>query len=105
MALYFMLGKYSVESLKTVTARRTTEAVGLIEKFNGQVTAMYALLGPFDLVLLVNLPGNREAMEASVGLAKLTGIHFTTCPAVSMDRFDEMVETDLRKILPNEKAP
>lgn len=103
MALFFMLGRYSPESLKSITAKRTEDAVGLIEKFNGQVTAMYALLGPYDIILVVNLPGAREAMEASVGLAKLTGIQFTTCPAVTMERFDEMVEVDLRKYLPNEK--
>jgi len=104
MAMFFMLGRYSPESLKSITARRTEQAVGLIEKFNGQVTAMYALLGPYDLILVVNLPGVREAMEASVGLAKLTGIQFTTCPALTMERFDEVVDVDLRKYLPDAKT-
>lgn len=103
MALFFMMGRYSSESLKGIAARRTAEAVGLIEKLDGQVTAMYALLGPYDIMLVVNLPGIREAMEASVGLAKITGVQFTTCPAVTMERFDEMMEVDLRKYLANEK--
>lgn len=105
MSVFFMYGKYSQDSLKSITARRTEQSVGLIEKFNGQVTAMYALLGPYDLVLIVNLPGIREAMEASVALSKLTGIGFTTCPAVSVERFDEMIEVDLKKYAPNEKSP
>jgi uncharacterized protein with GYD domain len=104
MATFFMFGKYSHESLKSITARRTEQAVGLIEKFDGQVTAMYAMLGEHDIVFIVNLPGIREAMEASVALAKLTGIAFTTAPAVSIDRFDEMIEVDLRKYLANEKT-
>lgn len=103
MALFFMMGRYSAESLTRITARRTEEAVGLIEKLNGQVTAMYALLGPFDIILVVNLPGVREAMEASVGLAKLTGVQFTTCPAITMERFDEMVDLDLKRFFADGK--
>ena len=105
MAVFFMFGKYSPEALKSITARRTEQAVELIEKLNGQVTAMYALLGPQDVCLIVNLPGTREAMEAAVAMTRLTGISFTTCPAVSIDRFDEMIEVDLRKQLPDEKKP
>jgi len=30
-------------------------------------------------------------MKASVGLAKLLGVGFTTAPAVSMDEFDKLV--------------
>lgn len=103
MAIFFMLGKYSQDSLRSITARRTEMAVELIEKLNGQVTAMYALLGPHDLCLIVNLPGVREAMEAAIGLSRLTGITFVTCPAISVDRFDEMVEVDLKKSFPSEK--
>ena len=105
MATFFLMGKYTHEGLRNIGAKRTAEAVGLIEKFNGQVTAMYALLGPYDIMFIVNLPGTREAMEASIGLAKLTGISFTTCPAVSVQRFDEMIEVDLGKYAPQAKAP
>ena len=101
MAVYFFFGRYSQESLKSIGARRTQEAVGLIESFNGQVTAMYALLGQYDLVLIANLPGNREALEASIGLTKLTGIDFITAPAFAVERFDEMIESDLRKQMKN----
>ena len=103
MAIFFMFGKYSQESLKSITARRTEQAVGIIEKLNGQVTAMYAILGQYDLIMIVNLPGVREAMEASIGMSKLTGIAFTTSPAISVDRFDELVELDLRKTMVDEK--
>ena len=67
--------------------------------------AMYAALGPYDLILIVNLPGIREAMEASVALSKLTNIAFTTCPAVSVERFDEMIEVDLKKYASDGKTP
>ncbi len=92
MALYLMLGNYTNPSVHAINAARTKEAVGIIEKNDGQVVSMYAMLGQFDIVLIVNLPGNREAMEVSVGLAKVTGIHFNTGPVIPIDRFDGMME-------------
>ena len=103
MALFFMFGKYTQESLNSITAKRTQQAVGVIEKLNGQVTNMYAMLGPYDVILIVNLPGVSEAVEASIALTKLTGIGFTTCPAIPVDRFDHLIEVDLRKYISNEK--
>jgi uncharacterized protein with GYD domain len=52
---------------------------------------MYALLGEKDLVFIVTLPGTKEAMKASVSLSKLTGISFTTSPAVTVDEFDKIL--------------
>ena len=103
MAVFFMFGKYSTDSLRNITAKRTQEAVGVIEKLDGQVTAMYAMLGPYDVILIVNLPGLSEAIEASIALGKLTGIGFMTCPALSVERFDHLVEIDLRKYMTNDK--
>ncbi|HMP89832.1 MAG TPA: GYD domain-containing protein [Kiritimatiellia bacterium] len=93
MALYMMLGKYSHGAVREINAARTKEAVGVIEKMNGQVVSMYAMLGMYDVVMVVNLPGNREAMEVSVGVSRITGIQFVTGPVIPVDRFDEMVES------------
>ena len=95
MALYMMFGKYSGTAIGNITANRTKEAVGLVERADGQVLAMYAMLGMYDVVLVVNLPGNREAMEVSVGLSRITGVQFTTGPVIPIERFDEMIETKL----------
>jgi uncharacterized protein with GYD domain len=96
MALYMMLGVYTGSSLDSIRASRTREAVGVIEAAEGQVVSMYAMLGKYDVVLIANLPGNREAMEVSVGLARITGLRFTTCPVIPIDRFDEMIESTMR---------
>jgi hypothetical protein len=42
-------------------------------------------------VLVVSLPGTEEAMKASVALTKLTGISFTTMPAVTVQDFDKLM--------------
>ncbi len=91
MATFLMFGEYSVESLKRISGKRTKDAVNLVKKFGGEVKGMYALLGEKDLVFIVTLPGVKEAIKASVGLSKLTGISFTTSPAVTVDEFDEIL--------------
>ncbi len=91
MSTFFMMGKYSASAVNGVSSGRTNEAVGLIEKFGGKVNSMYALMGGYDLVLIVDFPGVGEAMKASIALSKLTGISFSTFPAVTVDQFDKMI--------------
>ena len=91
MATFFMFGQYSSEALKGMSAGRTDKAVGLIKKFGGEVHSMYALLGERDLVLIVDFPEVKQAMKASVALTKMTGVSFTTSPAVAVEDFDKMI--------------
>jgi len=91
MATFFMFGRYSSEAVKGISAKRTKEAESLIKKFGGKVNSMYALLGEKDLVFIVTFPGIEEAMKASVALSKLTGITFTTLPAVTVEEFDRLM--------------
>ena len=91
MAVFFMFGKYTTESIKTISAERTQAAVDEIRKMGGEVNAMHVLLGKYDLMICVKLPGIEEAVKASVALAKLTGIAFTTCPAIEVEVFDQLV--------------
>jgi uncharacterized protein with GYD domain len=91
MATYIMFGKYSSVALKGISAKRTTKAKDLIKKFGGKVESLYALLGEIDLVFTVDFPDAEQAMKASIALAKLTGISFSTSPAVTIDEFDKML--------------
>lgn len=91
MSTFFMLGKYSSEGLKGISASRTDKALKLIKKFDGEVKSMYALLGEIDLVFILTFPDVEKAMQASVALNKLTGISFTTLPAVTVEEFDKVM--------------
>jgi uncharacterized protein with GYD domain len=91
MTTFLMFGKYSSEAVKGISGKRTEEAVSLIKKFGGEVDLMYALLGEYDLLLIVNFPDVKQVMKASVALNKLTGISFTTFPAVLVEEFDKMM--------------
>ena len=90
MATFLMFGKYTSESIKGMSAKRTQEVVNLIKKFGGEVKGMYALLGEKDLVFILTFPGIEQAMKASVALSKLTGISFNTSPAVTVEEFDKI---------------
>ena len=91
MATFIMLGKYSSEAVKHMSPGRTKDGVNLIRKFNGEVQSMYALLGENDLMFVVTFPGIEQAMQASVALSKMSGVSFTTSPAVTVGEFDQMI--------------
>lgn len=93
MAIFFMFGNYTPEARAEMSAARTQQAISTVKKLGGEVNAMHALLGPFDLLFCVTLPGIDDAIKASVALSDQTGISFTTCPAVTVEAFDELVKT------------
>ena len=91
MNTYFMFGKYSAEAIKGVSAERTKKANDIILKLGGKILAQYALLGDKDLIFIVNLPGVEEVIKASASLHKLTGISFSSVPAISIEKFDQIM--------------
>ena len=91
MAKFLMLGRYSLEAVKGITTERTKRVEEVINKSGGKVNFIYALLGGYDLVLVVDFPDIQAAIKASVGLAKMSGIAFTTLPAIPVEEFDKIV--------------
>ena len=91
MAMYLMLGKYSLDAIRGIAADRTKKVVDAIGKSGGKVNSMYALLGSYDLAFLVDFPREADAMKASISVTKLTGIGFTTSPAMPVEEFDKIV--------------
>jgi len=92
MATFLMFGKYSADSTREIGAERTKKAAALIKEYGGEVKDMYAMLGEKDLLLIADFPGTQDAMKASVALSRMTGVSFTTAPAVSVAVFDDMME-------------
>jgi len=91
MASFVLLGKYTPQALADLSTKRTKDALAIIKKNKGEVQLMYATLGQNDLIFILDFPGVKEAMKASVALAKLTGIGFTTSAAVPVDVFDKLM--------------
>ncbi|MBW1991878.1 MAG: GYD domain-containing protein [Deltaproteobacteria bacterium] len=91
MALFIMCGKYSLEAVKQISAERTQSTVQLFKQFGGELKGMYAMLGEKDLLFIAELPSVEAAMQVSVNLSKMTGIAFTTSPAVTVEEFDKLM--------------
>lgn len=92
MGIFFMFGRYSHDSIKDISTRRTNKTKERIEELGGKLVSAYALMGDVDLVLIVEFPGKEEAIKASVALSKMLGIGFTTAPAVTVETFDKLVD-------------
>ena len=88
MATFLMFGKYSSRALADMSAERTASAIDVIKKFGGEVQSMHATLGENDLVFVLSFPDTDQAIKASVTLTRLTGIAFSTSPAVTVAEFD-----------------
>jgi uncharacterized protein with GYD domain len=86
-----MFGKYTPDAIREISAERTDEAVKLIENAGGKIVSIHALLGEFDLIIIAEFPGMNEALKASIGLNMITGICFTTTPAIPAAEFDKMM--------------
>jgi len=90
MAKFLMLGKYSSEAVKGISADRTKKVVSAIEKSGGKVDSMHALLGAYDLAFMVDFPGMKDVMKASIAITKSTDIGFNTLPAITVEEFDKI---------------
>ncbi len=86
-----MFGKYTQESLKGASAERTKKALKIIEKNDGKIISMYAVIGEHDLVFTLDFPDADKAISASIALNMLTGISFNTSPVVDVEQFDRLL--------------
>ena len=91
MTTYVMFGKYSAGSVEGMSAKRTDKAIECVKELGGEVKTMYSLLGQHDLLLITEFPSLENVIKASVLLNKLTGIVFTTAPAISVKEFDRLM--------------
>ena len=90
MATFVMFGNYTQGSMEDISASRTEKAQEAIRAHGGETIGIYALLGAFDLMLIVELPDVETAMQVSLELTRLTGIGFQTSPAVDVSAFDAL---------------
>ena len=90
MAKFVMMGRYTQASIEDISASRTARAEEVIRSHGGDTIGIYALLGAFDLMLIVDLPDVETAMRVSLELTRLTGVGFQTSPAVDVAAFDTL---------------
>lgn len=91
MSMFFMFGTYSSDSVKKISKERTREVVETVKRFGGEISAMYVLLGAYDLVMIARFPDMKIALQASIAITRATGISFSTLPAITVEEFDELM--------------
>jgi uncharacterized protein with GYD domain len=91
MTTFFMFGKYSSEAVKEINPERTRKSLKIIKAMGGKVKGMYAILGDYDLALIVECPDIDTIVKISIDLHMLTGIHFSSLPAMPVDYFDALI--------------
>jgi uncharacterized protein with GYD domain len=88
MRTFLMFGKSSSEELKEISLKYRAEVINLVESFGGDVRSMYVMPKEKYLVFIFVFQGIKRAMKASIALSNLTGISFTTSPAVPVDEYN-----------------
>ena len=91
METFFLTGTYTAEAIKGISSKRTADVTELIENIGGKVLSMYLLLGDKDLVIIAEFSGLKEAIQGSISISKMTGISFSTYPAITAKEFDEFM--------------
>ena len=91
MSTYFLTGTYGADAIKGISRKRTADVTKMIEDIGGKLVSVYLLLGEKDLVIIAEFPGLKEAIKGSVSISKITGISFTTNPAITAKEFDEFM--------------
>ncbi len=91
MSTYFLTGTYGTDAIQSISRNRTADVTKVIEDIGGKLISVYLLLGEKDLVIIAEFPGLKEAILGSVSISKITGISFTTDPAITAREFDDFL--------------
>ena len=91
MATYVLLGTLTDEGAERLRTHPQwlTEMQKDLEKREIKVMSQYAVLGPYDLVFLVEAPDNKSVVRVSAELTLHGSIKITTLPAIPIDEFIE----------------
>ena len=91
MATYILLGTLTDDG-----AEKLRTHPDWIEHFNQdlesmgvQVNAQYAVLGPYDVVTIVDAPDNKSVVRVSAQLTLQGSLRITTLPALPIEEFVE----------------
>lgn len=89
MATYILLGTLTDEGAEKLRLHPewVDEVREDLEKTGVRVIAQYAVLGPYDIVNIVEAPDNRSVVRVSTQLTLRGSLKITTLPALSIEDF------------------
>jgi len=89
MATYILLGTLTDEGAERLRSHPewVDEANRVLEEMGVKVIAQYAVLGPYDLVNIIEAPDNRAVVRVSTQLSLHGSVRITTLPALPVEDF------------------
>jgi uncharacterized protein with GYD domain len=89
MATYILLGTLTDEGAAKLRTHPewVQEVTKDLEAMGVRVIAQYAVLGPYDLVNIVEAPDNRSVVAVSTQLTLRGSVKVTTLPALPIEDF------------------
>ncbi len=91
MNSFFMFGKYTSGAVEKFAGDWVRQIMETVQMLGGEVQTMYALLGPYDLLVIVQFPTMEQALKASVNISQNLNISFSTMPAIPVEAFDRLI--------------
>ncbi len=87
MATYLMLTSFADKADRSTQdyAERIKEINKEIDFRGGKIIAQYALLGPYDFVMIVEAPGDEVIAKLAIHLRAVGPLQTTTFAAIPMD--------------------
>jgi uncharacterized protein with GYD domain len=87
MAHYIILSKLTDEGRRTIKQKpgRILEVNKELEKMGVKVKEQFAVLGPYDVVNIVEAPDNLTIMKASAEIGSRGSVQLLTLPAIPIE--------------------
>ena len=107
MANYILLMKLTPEGQHAILENPDSIAEAAAEVHVPDVTGLglYAVLGPYDFVSIIQAPDNEAAARYSVRLGVHIGVSITTLPAVPIALLHERDDPDIDSLITGRAAP
>lgn len=94
MPLFVALGKLTTEGatyLRDLSVRHR-HAVAAAERAGGKVVASYALLGPYDFLVVLDCPNEKVAIKILAKESSHGNVRYETMTAIPIEEFAKLVE-------------
>lgn len=94
MADYIFLVKLTNQGMTGIkgVGKRYDAFKKLVESKGGKLVAEYATFGPYDYVIVLDLPNDQAALEVSVGTGSKGNVTIETCRAFPFSEFVKTAE-------------
>jgi uncharacterized protein with GYD domain len=93
MARFVLLGTFTDQGISKVqdTVKRAQNAKALAKKAGAEMVEVHWLLGPFDLMAVVEAPDDETMTAVALSLGKLGNVKTQTLRAFTADEMDKIV--------------